>query len=45
MVDREVSRFLYDRDLSHGDRQTVTHSPAACSNILNEQDFELFLSF
>ncbi len=42
MVDREVSRFLYDRDLSHGDRQTVTHSTAACSNILNEQDFELF---
>jgi len=38
MVDREVSRFLYDR-------QTVTHSTAACSNILNEQDFELFLSF
>ena len=24
MVDREVSRFLYDRDLSHGDSPFVT---------------------
>ena len=39
MVDREVSRFLYDRDLSHGDRQTVTHSTAACSISNNQRLF------